>query len=76
VRVGYSVVDAWEDLRVGDRVRVFVSGNQNLRPDVLEVVELRPTDEVLSPDAHEAVALVRGSDGVIEMVSARILRRV
>jgi hypothetical protein len=71
-----STVDAWEDLRVGDRVRVFVSGAQNLLPDVFDVVELRLTEVVPSPSAREAVAVIRGGDGEVLTVSARMLRKI
>jgi hypothetical protein len=69
-----STVDAWEGLRVGDRVRVFVSGARNIRPDVFEVVKLRLTDAVLSGRSGEAVAVVRGVDGEVLTMSARMLR--
>ncbi len=74
MRVDDSTVDAWEDLRVGDRVRVFVSGARNTRPDVFEVVELRLAEEGFSPGAHEAVAVIRGLDGDVLTVNARMLR--
>jgi hypothetical protein len=72
--VGDTTVDAWEGLRVGDRVRVFVSGARNTRRDVFDLVELRLTEETLSPRACEAVAVIRGSDGEVLTVSARMLR--
>ena len=72
--MGDSVVDAWEDLRVGDRVRVFVSGARNTAPDVFDVIELRLTEQGLSPGASEAVAVIRGPDGEVLTVNARMLR--
>ena len=73
MRVDDSTVDAWEDLRVGDRVRVFVSGARN-PPDVFDVLELRLTEDVLSAGAREAVAVIRGADGEVLTVNARMLR--
>jgi len=74
VRVDDSTVDAWEDLRVGDRVRVFVTGARNTRPDVFDLVELRRTDEVLGRGMGEAVAVIRSVDGEVLTVNARTLR--
>jgi hypothetical protein len=74
VCVDDSTVDAWEDLRVGDRVRVFVTGARNTRPDVFDLVELRRTDEVLGRETGEAVAVIRGADGEVQTVNARMLR--
>jgi hypothetical protein len=76
VRVSASKVDAWEDLKVGDRVRLFVPGNQNTVPDVYDVVELWVTDDVLAPDASDAIAVLRGPHGELENMTARMLRRV
>jgi hypothetical protein len=69
-----SKVDSWEDLRVGDRVRVFVAGARNTRPDVFDLVELRLTEEVLGRGMREAVADIRGADGEVQTVNARTLR--
>jgi hypothetical protein len=74
VRVDDSTVNAWEDLRVGDRVRVFVTGARNTRTDVFDLVELRRTDEVLGRGTCEAVAVIRSADGEVQTVIARMLR--
>jgi hypothetical protein len=58
----------------GDRVRVFVSGARNTRPDAFVVVELRLTDEVLGRGVREAVAVIRSADGEDLTVNARTLR--
>jgi hypothetical protein len=74
--VGASKVDAWEDLKVGDRVCVFVPGARNTRPDTFDVVELWVTEDALSPGKSDAVAVLRGSDGELENMSARMLRKL
>ena len=74
MRVDDSTLDAWEDLRVGDRVRVFVTGARNTRPDVFDLVELRRTDEVLGREMGEAVAVIRSADGEVQTVNARMIR--
>jgi hypothetical protein len=76
VRVDDSTVDAWEDLRVGDRVRLRLPGRSDGNPDVFDVVELRFSEDVLSSGAREAVAVVRGLHGEIETMNARMLRKV
>ncbi len=73
-RMNDSTLDGWEDLRVGDRVRVFVSGARNTRPDVFDLVELRRTEEVLGRGTGEVVAVIRSADGEVLTVSARTLR--
>jgi hypothetical protein len=74
--VGASKVDAWKDLRVGDRVRVFVLGAQNIRPDVFDLVELWLSEDALSPATSDPVAVLRGADGELETMSARMLRKL
>jgi hypothetical protein len=43
-------------------------------PLFFDLVELRLTEETLFPPAREAVAVIRGSDGDVLTVSARMLR--
>jgi hypothetical protein len=74
VGVDDLTVDGWENLRVGDRVRVFVAGAQNTRPDVFDLVQLRLTEEVFGRGMREAVADIRSADGEVQTVNARTLR--
>ena len=71
-----SIVDAWGDLMVGDRVHLRLPGRSDGNPDVYEVVELRLSEDGLAPTAREAVAVVRGPHGDIETMNARFLQKV
>ena len=71
-----STVDVWEDLSVGDRVRLHPPGRSDGNPDVFDVMELRPAEDVLSSGAREAIAVVRGPNGELHAVNARMLRKV
>jgi hypothetical protein len=71
-------LEAWGDLRVGDRVYFFSAfGRPSLVPAGLqyEVVELWSTIAPISGDP-DALAVIRDPQGYTETVNARLLRRM
>ena len=65
-------ITAWQDLRVGDRVRAI--GNHP-RPDIFLLVELHTTGG-LGPDGDEAVAVIRDESDELHTVNARHIVKV
>jgi hypothetical protein len=71
-------LDAWGDLRVGDRVYfIHAFGRPFLVPEGLqyELVELRSTMAPISGDP-DVLAVIRDPQGYTETVNARVLRRL
>jgi hypothetical protein len=76
VRVSEQL-EAWEDLRVGDRVFFFGAfGRPFVVPDGLqyELVELWPTTAPISGQP-DALAVIRDAHGETKTVNVRTLRR-
>ena len=65
-------ITAWQDLRVGDRVRAI--GNRP-RPDIFLIVELHTTGG-LGSDDDEAVAVIRDESDKLHTVNARQIVKV
>jgi hypothetical protein len=67
-------MDQWDDLRVGDHVRVRMGTPSIARRDLMVIVELRAAD-ALGPDDDEMMAVVRDPEGELHTVPARRLEK-